>query len=515
MHPHKTRYMLIGALLVAALVCLAASYDTLRVSWAYTAERIANIAVSNVTPTNGQYMVYDATQGHWEPRTSAPGAGDMTTAVYDPDTDGVIALGEGGTGAVNAAGARTNLGLVINTNVQGWDAQLDEWATIDPSANGGSLVSAANYAAMRTLLSLVPGTDVQEYSGNLTLWAGSTPTTFTIDAGNVTSGTLGTDRYSAFADLTAEGRIGTAAGNVSAGDHNHAGVYQGADAGLAELAGIAVETAANGTLLIGDGTGMTLATLTAGSNVSITVGAGSISIAGNTTAAAINAQGLDDELTDIAGLSPTLGYLIVGNSTAFITLAPGANGTVLSADSAEATGVEWAPARAPLAAVRHVFWPAGAAIPYTTGGAATGTVSTANVTYDTYDFDSGATEEAVSYVGYLEHWNLSAVSVKFAWTAASGTGNVSWSVAGLSYADGDALDTAPGTANTTLDTLTTAGDVHISPATTITVGGTPGAGEPLIFQIIRDTSGDDLNADARLLGIWIQYTESTTEEAAW
>jgi hypothetical protein len=57
------------------------------------------------------------------------------------------------------------------------DADLDTWATLTPSANAQSLVTAANYSAMRTLLSLVPGTDVQAYDSDLTTIAGLTPTT--------------------------------------------------------------------------------------------------------------------------------------------------------------------------------------------------------------------------------------------------------------------------------------------------------------------------------------------------
>lgn len=45
-------------------------------------------------------------------------------------------------------------GLEIGTDVQAYDADLDTWAGLTPSANAQSLVTAANYAAMRTLLGL-------------------------------------------------------------------------------------------------------------------------------------------------------------------------------------------------------------------------------------------------------------------------------------------------------------------------------------------------------------------------
>ena len=44
----------------------------------------------------------------------------------------------------------------------------------------------------------------------------------THDASGIVSGTLSTDRYSAYADLTAESKIGTGAAQVAAGNHNHA-----------------------------------------------------------------------------------------------------------------------------------------------------------------------------------------------------------------------------------------------------------------------------------------------------
>ena len=57
----------------------------------------------------------------------------------------------GGTGAANAADARTNLGLVIGTNVQGKDAMLD-WIIANLSVAGKALIDDASAAAQRTTL---------------------------------------------------------------------------------------------------------------------------------------------------------------------------------------------------------------------------------------------------------------------------------------------------------------------------------------------------------------------------
>jgi hypothetical protein len=53
-----------------------------------------------------------------------------------------ITIADGGTGASTAANARTNLGLVIGTNVQAWDADLDTWAT--KTAPSGTVVGTSD-----------------------------------------------------------------------------------------------------------------------------------------------------------------------------------------------------------------------------------------------------------------------------------------------------------------------------------------------------------------------------------
>lgn len=68
--------------------------------------------------------------------TTATISGGTITGITD------LAIADGGTGASTAANARTNLGLVIGTNVQAWDADLDTWAT--KTAPSGTVVGTTD-----------------------------------------------------------------------------------------------------------------------------------------------------------------------------------------------------------------------------------------------------------------------------------------------------------------------------------------------------------------------------------
>jgi hypothetical protein len=222
-----------------------------------------------------------------------------------------------------------------------------------------------------------------------------------------------------------------------------------------------------------------------------------------------------DTITEItAGLKSGIdGTLVTGTA--------GTNGNLVQWDAngdAVDASIVAADVKTTRTGVYRTIWiGAGAMVPRTTNGAATGTaeLATNDVMLDTMDFDT-ATEEGVGFwVNFGDQWNAGTVKVKFYWTAASGSGTAKWDIAGQSYADSDAIDQALGTEQGVTDTLLTANDMHITSATSALTIADATAGEPVYLQITRDVATDTLVVDAQLIGCMIQYQESSTEQSAW
>jgi len=163
--------------------------------------------------------------------------------------------------------------------------------------------------------------------------------------------------------------------------------------------------------------------------------------------------------------------------------------------------------------VETIWVPAVAMVSRTTNGASAGTVETTthDVMLKTLDFDATTAEYAQFAIRMPKSWNEGTVTFAPSWSHPSTTTNfgVVWTLAGVAFANDDALDSAFGTAQSSTDTGGTTNDLYIGPASSaITIAGTPSAEDYVVFQVSRNTaSGSDTMAvDARLHGVTLYIT---------
>lgn len=153
----------------------------------------------------------------------------------------------------------------------------------------------------------------------------------------------------------------------------------------------------------------------------------------------------------------------------------------------------------------------------TTSGAASGTTETTSnkVMLATLDFDPDADEFAQFMVPMPESWDEGTVTAKFLWTAGA-TGDVIWSMQAVAISNDDPLDAAFGAAQSVTDSVTAADDLMISDETAaITIGGSPAAGDLVVFQVYRDADNvsDTLAADAKLIAVRLYITTDDYEDS--
>ena len=133
------------------------------------------------------------------------------------------------------------------------------------------------------------------------------------------------------------------------------------------------------------------------------------------------------------------------------------------------------------------------------------------------DFDKSSDEHAQFTIAFPKSWNEGTITFQAYITATStDTGTTAWGLSGVSLSDNGDLNTAFGTTvvatakahsgtSNDLDVTAESGDV--------TIAGSPAAGDLCIFQVLRDVSADDLDADARLLGIKLFFTTDAANDA--
>ncbi len=267
--------------------------------------------------------------------------GTIATGVWNA-TD--IGVAHGGTGASSAADARTNLGLAIGSDVQAYDAQLADIAGLTPTDGNIIIGDGSNFvlesgATARASLGLTIGTHVQAYDAQLADIAGLSPTdgniiigdgsNFVLESGNTarTSLGLGTGDTPTFNGLNAGSAkitaLGTPTASTDAATKGYVDTQIAAANEIGELTDVNITSAGDGAMLLydadnsewidnvmsGDATmaDTGVITLTNGNSTRTNLG----------LAIGTDVQAFDQQLADVAGLTPADGAFIVGDGSNF------------------------------------------------------------------------------------------------------------------------------------------------------------------------------------------------------
>ena len=168
---------------------------------------------------------------------------------------------------------------------------------------------------------------------------------------------------------------------------------------------------------------------------------------------------------------------------------------------------------------KETIWvPAVAMYPNTTSGAEAAQVELSiGPEIKVLDFDKTSDEFAQFAVAFPKSWNEGTVTFQAFFTATStNTGTTAFVLQGVALADNGDLNTAFGTAvgPTAKAHSGTSNDLDVTAESgAVTIAGSPGVDEYVFFQISRDVSADNLDADARLLGVKLFFTTDAANDA--
>ena len=267
--------------------------------------------------------------------------GTIATGVWN-GTD--IGVAHGGTGASSAADARTNLGVAIGSDVQAFDAQLSDVAGLTPAdgafiVGDGSNFTAESGATARASLGLTIGTHVQAYDAQLADIAGLTPTdgniiigdgsNFVLESGNTarTSLGLGTGDTPTFNGLNAGSaaitNLATPSNNTDAATKAYVDTQVATANQLSELTDVNITSAGDGAMLLYDADNAEwIDNVMSGDATMADTGVITLADSNSTRtnlglAIGTDVQAFDQQLADVAGLTPADGAFIVGDGSNF------------------------------------------------------------------------------------------------------------------------------------------------------------------------------------------------------
>ena len=214
-----------------------------------------------------------------------------------------------------------------------------------------------------------------------------------------------------------------------------------------------------------------------------------------------------------------VGVYTVSGLTLTRTLRESSTGSLLSVTTAAVVTIV-ALAEDHVIGRQTIFVPAGSMIARSTNGAGIGSLETATnrINVSALDFDATTQEFAQFQVAMPKSWDEGPVSFDIIWIHPATTVNfgVAWSLQGVALSDGNALDTAFGSAVIITDTGGATNTVYDSPESApVTIGNVPDENDYVVFQGARvpADAGDTMAVDARLLGVRIFYNVITGNDA--
>ena len=169
---------------------------------------------------------------------------------------------------------------------------------------------------------------------------------------------------------------------------------------------------------------------------------------------------------------------------------------------------------------KETIWvPATAMYPNTTGGCSELTqvaLGTDKPDVKVLDFDKATSEIAQFTVAFPKSWNEGVVQFQAFWMATStDNGDVVWGLRGSCCNDSDPAGTTFGTnvLSTAKAHSQTSNDVNVSAVSGDVTVANAAVDAITFFQIMRNIATDDLDADARLLGIKLFFTTDAANDA--
>ena len=275
------------------------------------------------------------------------------------------------------------------------------------------------------------------------------------------------------------------------------------------------------------GAGPTLSSTGGDSNIDINItpkGTGDVVLAGDTVkvgdsgaAAVLTSNGAGALTVTTGGAADLVLSTNSGTDSGTITITDAANGNINIAPNG--TGVVQAGGTAMKVAGKETIWvPAISMYPNTTNGAEAAQVELSNgPEIKVLDFDKDSDEFAQFAIAFPKSWNEGTVTFQAFFTATStDTGTTAWGLSAVALADNGDLNTAFGTqvVATAKAHSGTSNDLDVAAESgAVTIAGSPSTDEYVFFQVSRDVSADDLNADARLLGIKLFFTTDAANDA--